>query len=164
MEGTESNSNIYYSEFNPEIWDNKLFEWNGKRFIFTKIKTIFCFPINYGRAMRKLTNFANSVHAISQDNMCLMHSTSMWKTDLYLTVDQYIKDADNISLSGSFYTKVYEGNIKDKNKWKKNFKQLLQNQQILSRQIYIWYTNSPKLFKKYDKNYVVLIAKIYDKY
>jgi len=46
--------------------------------------------------------------------------------DLYLAVDKEIPNAENITLSGKFISKVYEGDFKETGKWCKDFEEYLQ--------------------------------------
>ena len=48
-----------------------------------------------------------------------------WNMDLYLAVDREVAGAENITLSGKFLSKVYEGNFKDTGVWMKDFENLL---------------------------------------
>lgn len=158
------NEDVCCPEFDPEPWDNKVHKWHEKRFISTKVKTFLHIPLGFGKAMTKLTSVISSAHAVFEDAMCLSEHTSMWNMNLYLAVDKYIEGAENISLSGSFYTKVYEGEFKNIGVWMEDFKKVLQEKRIVSRQMYMWYTTCPKCAKKYGQNYVVVVAKIYETY
>lgn len=158
------NDDICCPEFDPEPWDNKLLEWHEKRFITAKVKTFMHIPIGFGNVITALMKKVDEAHAIAEDNMCLSDHTSMWNMNIYLAVDRYIDGAENISLSGSFYTKVYEGNFKDTGMWMEDFKNTLKEKRIISRQMYMWYTTCPKCAKKYGKNYVLAVAKIYETY
>ena len=41
-------------EFNSELWDGKVFEWNDKKFIKDRVLTFFYIPINFGSVMKRL--------------------------------------------------------------------------------------------------------------
>jgi hypothetical protein len=80
--------------------------------------------------------------------------------DLYLAVDKEIEGANNVTLSGRFFSKVYEGNFKETGKWCEDFKSLTKNKGYAIKKWYMWYTTCPKCAQKYGKNYVVIIAQI----
>lgn len=147
-------------EFNPAPWDDKILEWSGKKFIKDKVCTFFYMPINFGSVMRRLHKKVKQGAAVVPDWMSLSDHTSKWNMDLYLALDKAIPDAENIQMSGKFYSKVYEGPFKDTGKWCKNFKDLAKSKGLKISKWYMWYTTCPKCAKKYGKNYTVIIAKL----
>jgi arabinogalactan endo-1,4-beta-galactosidase len=80
--------------------------------------------------------------------------------DIYVAVDKEVPGAENKFLSGTFYSKVYEGDFKDTDKWCKDYIQILKSKGMNMEKMYMWYTTCPKCAKKYGKNYVVIISRI----
>ncbi|MDD2376645.1 MAG: hypothetical protein PHD15_02675 [Clostridia bacterium] len=146
--------------FDPIIWDNKLLEWNNKKFITTKLASFFYIPIGFGKAMTKLTKCIDNAGANFEDALCLSNTTSKWNMNLYLAVNKEIPGAKNLTLSGNFYSKVYEGSYKNIGKWMEDFSNAIKENGYEQKKIYMWYTTCPKCAKKYGKNYVVFISKI----
>ncbi len=144
--------------FDPEPWDDKIIEWNDKKFIRDKVFTLFHIPITFGKVMTRLSERVEKAHAKMPDWLCLSHHTSKWNMDLYLAVTKEIPGADNVKLSGKYFTKVYEGPYKDTGKWCKDFERQLKSRKLDMKTIYQWYTTCPKCAKKYGKNYVVIVA------
>jgi len=90
--------------------------------------------------------------------LCLSDHTSRWKIDVYLAVDKAISGAENVTLSGRYFSKVYEGPYSDTGKWCKNFESYTREQGMNIRKWFMWYTTCPKCAKKYGKNYTVIIG------
>jgi hypothetical protein len=84
----------------------------------------------------------------------------MWNMDLYLAVDREIPGAENVTLTGKFLSKVYEGAFKDTGKWCKDFADFAKNKGKEIKKTYMWYTTCPKCAKKYGKNYVVMVGEV----
>ena len=40
-------------EFDPVPWDNRIFEWENKKFIKDSVFTLFYMPMNFSKIMRK---------------------------------------------------------------------------------------------------------------
>ena len=40
--------------FDPQPWDNKVFDWDNKLFVWGKVKTCFFMPLNFGLVIRRL--------------------------------------------------------------------------------------------------------------
>ncbi len=144
--------------FEPEPWDDKIIQWENKRFIKESVCTFFYMPVNFGRTMKKLDKKVRQAGALMPGWLCLSDHTSKWNMDIYLAVDKEIPSAENVSLSGKFFSKVYEGPYKDTNKWCKDYEALARNKGLKIRKWYMWYTTCPKCAKKYGKNYVAILG------
>lgn len=160
MEQKKDEKDICCPEFDPTKWEEKVFKWKNKKFIKDSICTIFFMPLNFGSVMRKLDKKVKDANANIPDWMSLSDHTSKWNMDIYLAVDKEIPDALNITLSGKFVSKVYEGPFKETGRWSKYFETWCKNQGYKPTKQYMWYTTCPKCAKKYGKNYVVIIAEI----
>lgn len=154
------NEEICCPEFEPELWEDKVVEWDNKKFITCSVKTFMYMPIGFGKAMTKLTGLIDSAGAEFVDAMCLSNNTSKWNMNIYLAVDKEISGVENITLSGKFFCKVFEGPFNETGKWMSEFTKFLKSKGIENKEIYMWYTTCPKCAKKYGKNYVVIVARI----
>jgi hypothetical protein len=154
------NENECCPKFDPAPWDGTLFEWNKKKFIKDKVTTFLFIPMNFGNIMKKLDERVRATHVTIPDWMCLSDHTSKWNMNLYLTVDKEIPGAENLTLSGKFLSKVYEGPFQDTGKWVKDFEQFAQSKRVTISKLYMWYTTCQKCAKKYGENYVVIVAQI----
>jgi len=147
-------------KFDPVPWDNKTFEWVDKKFIKDSVFTLFYMPVNFGNVMKRLDEKVTKAGAGMPDQLCLSDHTSKWNMDLYLAVDKEVSGADNRILSGTFYSKVYEGPFRDTGKWNKDFEAIVNSKRLNVKKLFMWYTTCPKCAKKYGKNYVVLISQV----
>ncbi len=147
-------------KFDPVPWDEKIFEWDNKKFIKGRVFTFFYMPVNFGSVIKKLMEKIEKAGAVSQDWMGLSDHTSKWNMDLYVAVDREIPGAENTVLEGKFLSKVYEGNFKETGKWCENFKDFAKSKGMEIKKWYMWYTTCPKCAQKYGKNYVVIIAEV----
>jgi hypothetical protein len=146
--------------FNPEQWDNKILEWDNKRFIKDKVRSFMFIPLNFGQVMKRLDSKIRNADAETQDYMCLSDHTPKWKMNVYCAVDKEVPGAENITLSGKFLTKVYEGNFKQTGEWCKDFKDFAKSKSLTVKKWYMWYTTCPKCAKKYGGNYVVVVGQV----
>ncbi|MBS4060916.1 MAG: hypothetical protein KG029_10990 [Bacteroidetes bacterium] len=147
-------------EFDPTLWDDKISEWDKKPFIKDKVFTIFYMPVNFGQVMTRLNDKVTKADAKMPDWLCLSEHTSMWNMGIYLAVDKEIQEAENTTLSGKFYSKVYEGSYNNTGKWTKDFESTVKSKGFKMNKLYMWYTTCPKCAKKYGKNYVVFFSQI----
>jgi len=147
-------------KFDPQPWDGKLFEWKNKKFIRDKVFTFFYMPVNFGKVMVRLNKAVTKAGALMPDNLGLSDHTSKWNMDIYLAVDKEVPGAENTTLSGKFFSKVYEGPYSDTGKWCKDFETVLKIKGLNQKKMFMWYTTCPKCAKKYGKNYVAIIGQV----
>jgi hypothetical protein len=146
--------------FDPAPWDDKTHKWKDKRFIKGSVRTLLFMPLNFGAVMRKLTAQVESAGAKMPDWLALSDHTSRWNMDVYLAVDREIPGAENNTLSGTFFSRVYEGSFKDSKLWCKDFEAVAAEKKLAIDKWYMWYTTCPKCAKKYGKDYVVIIGAV----
>jgi len=146
-------------KFDPTPWDEKTFAWSHKRFIKDKVSTLFYMPLNFGSAMARSVKKIEEAGTKMEEGMVLSEHTSRWNMDIYLAVDKEIPGAENVTLSGEFISKVYEGSFKNIGIWMKDFENYTKNKGVVVKKTYVWYTTCPKCAKKYGKNYVVFFAR-----
>ena len=147
-------------KFDPVPWDGKVLEWGNKKFIKGMVFTLFFMPVNFGSVIVKLMAKVKDAGAGTPENLCLSDHTSKWNMDLYLAVDKEIPEAENVVLSGRFFSKVYEGDFKETGEWCRDFENIAKERGMKIEKWYMWYTTCPKCAKKYGKNYTVIVGKI----
>jgi hypothetical protein len=146
--------------FNPELWQDKTFVWEHKKFLRGRVFTFFYMPLTFGGVMRRLDAQVRQAGATMPDFLCLSDHTSKWNMDVYLAVDKDVPSAENTTLSGTFYSKVYEGPFRDTAKWCEDYQKIVQSNGMKIKKVFMWYTTCPKCAKKHGKNYVVIIAQV----
>ena len=146
--------------FDPAPWDEKTFDWKEKRFIKDQVITFFYIPLNFGTVIQRMNQKVEAAGAEIPDWLCLSDHTSRWKMDLYLAVDREIPGADNTILTGSFISRVYEGDFRETGTWGEDFRKYTEQIGFFVKKLYMWYTTCPKCAKKYGKNYTVIMAQV----
>jgi len=146
--------------FDPTLWEDKMLEWYDKPFVKERVRTLFYMPMNFGSAIRKADAKITAAGAVMKEWLCLSDHTSKWNMDIYLAVDKEVPGADMERLSGTYYSKVYEGDFKETGKWCSDYSETVKSREMEIEKMYMWYTTCPKCAKKYGKNYVVIISKV----
>ncbi len=160
MKTNEPGESIYCPQFDPSQWDEKTFHWENKKFISDRVKTLFYIPLNFSQVMKRFDNTVREAGAEIPDWLCLSEHTSKWNMNLYLAVDRDIPGARNVSFTGNFFCKVYEGPYKDAAKWKHDYEQVVKERGLKTGKQYLWYTTCPKCVKKYGKNYSAIFSQV----
>jgi hypothetical protein len=147
-------------KFDPAPWEDKIIEWEHKKFVKRSVFTFFYMPVNFRKVMKSLDAKVKENGAEIPDWLCLSDHTSKWNMDVYLAVDKDLPGEENTTLSGKFYSKVYEGPYKDTGKWSNDFRKTAESKGFNIKKWFMWYTTCPKCAKKYGKNYVAIISQL----
>ena len=116
MKTQSEEETICCPKFDPAPWDEKTVNWQNRKFIKDRVITLFYMPVNFSRVMKRFGENLTTAGAVMPDSLCLSDQTSIWNMDLYLAVDKEIPGAENVTISGKFYCKVYEGPFRETGK------------------------------------------------
>lgn len=149
-------------KFNPKPWDEKEYQWENKPFIKDAVKSFMHIPVNTGSVLSRMSKKVKAAKAEAADGefMVLSDETSQWKSMQYMAVSKEVPDAENVQLSGTYLTKVFEGPYKEAPAWHREMTNYVKGKNKEVKKIYLYYTTCPKCAKKYGKNYVVAFAEV----
>ena len=146
------------SRFNPDPWDEKEIEWEDKKFVKDRVKSLFHIPINFGSVMKRNAELIEAADAKPEEMIVLSDENSLWGADVYISVTKDVPSARMTTISGTFLSKVFEGSYRKMKQWIDEMKQYVASEDKKLKKLYFYYTTCPKCAKKYGKNYVVLLA------
>lgn len=145
---------------NVEDWNDQEVTFENKQFIRLHTRSIFYVPLNMGSVMKRLQQMAAGADAEMpmEEAMVLSRDLSPWKAEQLYSVTKPVDGADNVVLSGTFLTKVFEGPYKEVGKWHELLKASVESKNRIMKNSYFFYTTCPKCAKHYGKNYVIGLA------
>jgi hypothetical protein len=146
--------------FKAEPWHDKLHQWLNKPFIKTTLRSFWFMPIGFGKAMRRLEALRRSKNAANPEHLTLAEHPSKWRINLLQAVDHAIPDVQSETLDGTYYSRVYEGDYSNMNRWMQDFERALKVKKLKAKRIFMWYTTCPECAKKMGKNPTVIIAEV----
>ena len=117
-------------------------------------------PINFGQVMTKKMEKIVKAGASAKETIVLSDEKSIWGSDIYIAVEKDFKGSNAVKISGTFLTKVFEGQYKDMNKWMRDMNSFVTSKGKTAKKTYFFYTTCPKCAKVYGKNYVVILAEV----
>jgi hypothetical protein len=150
--------------FDPEPWDGVTQTWNDKPFIRDYISQFLHMPLPgtmrkvIGRMWKKASD--SGATPDKKDFMLLAYDPSPWKSELYMNVSKEVEGAENVKLTGTFVSKVYDGPYNHIPKYIKDFNKYLDSLGKKPKKYYFYYTTCPKCAKKYGHNYIVAFAEV----
>jgi hypothetical protein len=146
--------------FNSKPWQDKEIVWKDKIFVKDHVINFLHIPLNFGRKVIKNMKLIEMANAKAPHQLMLTDEKSPWGSDIYIDVAKKVPGAQMATLSGTFFTKVFEGPYQNAGKWALKMKEYVKNKGKELKKIYFSYTTCPKCAKAYGKNYVVLFAQI----
>ena len=157
-------SDICCPLFDPKQWDNVEQTWKDKLFLKDSVPEFFHipFPGTYAKAIGRMWDIAEKAGAAPdrKDFLLLAHDPSPFKGELYMWITKEISGYDTVKLTGTFFSKVYEGPYGDVPKFLRKTDAYLTVNGMLSKKYYINFPYCPKCAKKYGHNYVVVVAEV----
>lgn len=150
---------------NIKEWDNNQVIWDKKKFVLDKTISFMHMPLNIGSVIKRTWEKIKKADARPPDDEWIMlsYDSSPWKGEHYFSVTKDVPDAENVTLSGRFLTKVYEGHYKEAGKWYKDMVQYVESKGESAKKVFFFYTTCPKCYKHYGKNYAIAFAKVQNK-
>lgn len=151
--------------FHPEKWEGKTHNWTGKPFLKATIPTLFHipFPPMIGKRVTKMMKQAEADKKLSSEKeevLLLFTDPHPFKSDMYLSVTGEVKDAKNATISGTFISKVFEGQYNAIPTFIKQMDTYLNEQNKTAKNYYVHYAYCPKCAKEAGHNYMVLFAEV----
>lgn len=151
-------------KFNPEKWDHKKVIWKNKHFIKDSMFTIFHMPLPWvvGKKISRLYNMAMGakVQPVKDKRLMLFYDHSAFKSELYMSVTKSVEGENNVTISGTFITKVFDGPYRNLPKFMKQMDEHLSETGKVAKKYYVHYAYCPKCAEKYGHNYMILFAEI----
>lgn len=146
--------------FDPEPWDEKKVALKDKLFVKDSVRSIFHIPLNFGNVMIKNITCIKDAGALSKEPLMLVDENSLWGADVYIAVAKEVPGAENVRISGTFRTKVFEGSFREMKNRIKEMGEYVKSKNKTVKKLYFFYTTCPRCAKFYGKNYTVIFAEV----
>ena len=164
MTRTAKEQDVCCPEFNPEPWHDKEVTWQGKRFVRDTMRLVLHMPL-FGVFGKTVTRMMPKIEAAGakpsdEDFIMLARDPSPWRGELYISVTKDVPGMDNVELSGTFLTKVFDGPYSAAPKWLKEMERYVTGTGKTAKDYYFYYTTCPKCAEKWGHNYVVVFAEV----
>jgi len=159
-----SKEEICCYEFIPGPWDKEKQTWVEKLFIKSLVPQFLHMPLpgTYGKVIPKMQAAIEGSNAKvnPKDFLMLTEDLSAWKSNLYINTTKEVPGFDNVKLSGTFLSMVFDGPYSNIPKYIKEINEYVTNEGEKILKYYFYYTTCPKCAKKYGHNYIVILAQI----
>ena len=148
-------------KFDPVPWQEKEIVWQDKLFIKDTVMQFMHMPLpgTFGKTVTGMWQKLEDAGATpeSEDFLMLAAESSPWRGEIYINVTKEIPDAENVKLSGTYLTRVFDGPYNAVPKWIKEIDEYVAQKGKTVKKHYFYYTTCPRCAKKYGNNYVVIL-------
>jgi hypothetical protein len=157
-------SNLCCPEFDPTRWDNRKHLWSNKLFLKDSVPELFHMPLpgTFGKSVTRMWKKAHDASVLPDidDTLLLAHDRSPFKGELLMAITKEIPGEENVSLSGTFMSKVFDGPFNHVPTYIKEMDAHLATLKMKANKYYFYYAYCPKCAKKYGHNYIVVLAEV----
>jgi hypothetical protein len=164
MSDHSRNDDVCCPEIDLGPWDGTTHVWTDKPFIKETIPVFFHipWPPMIGKMIRRMWDKVQKAGATPKVNEHLLLNTdpSPWRSEWYMSVTKELSDAENVTISGTFFTRVFDGPYNAVPKWIKQMDAELARDGKKAEKYYFHYTSCPKCAKQRGHNYVIGLAQI----
>lgn len=145
-----------------KAWDDKRVSLADRRFIRDHSRSLMFFPLNWARVLGKLGSLAAEAKAELPPTkfMLLSRDLSPWKTEQLYGVSKPIDGADNVTLEGTYLSRVFEGPYSQAKNWFREMRAAAREAGSTFDDVRFFYTTCPKCTKHYGVNKVVGLARV----
>lgn len=141
-------------------WDGAKFEWREKLFLKDHIRAFLHIPLNFGSVISRDNAAIENASAYPEDPLWLTEEVSPWGSDIHVAVDRRLPDVEMEAISGTFFTKVFEGPYRDAGKWARAMESEVREKGHELKKLYFFYATCPKCAKHFGVTQTVLFAKV----
>lgn len=147
--------------FNPAPYLVDRIEWHDEPFVKEHVTSVLHVPLNFGKRVTHAMDLIKAAGAQPEGQLMLSDEASLWGSDLYIHVTKAVPGAVNVTLSGTYLTKVFDGPFRDAPKWANAMQEYVASRGETNQKLYFAYTTCPACAKAYGENFVVLFARIH---
>ena len=126
-------------KFDPEPWNEKDILWKDKLFVKDTVVQFMHMPLpgTFGKTVGRMWKKIEEAEAKpdTKDFIMLATESSPWKGEIYINVTKEVPNAENIRLSGTYITRVFDGPYNAVPKWAKEMDQYVSQKVRRSRSI-----------------------------
>ena len=151
-------------KFDPALWEDKKHVWKNKLFLKDSVPELFHIPLPtmYGKVITRMWKKAEEAGAAPprEEFLMLAYDPSPFKGELLLSIRKEIPNEENVRLTGTFMSKVFDGPYNNVPRFMKQMDEYLAGKNLKAKKHYFYFAYCPECAKKYGHNYMVDLAEV----
>jgi hypothetical protein len=146
--------------FDPAKWDRLELQFRDKRFVRVKTAALLHIPLNMSKVFVATRAAIAAAEAEDSAFIILTDDESLWCGVHYFAVSEEVPGLDNVTLSGRFVTRVFEGPYRDAYVWVREMKADFDDAGCTMGRLFFFYATCPRCAERLGKNYTVAVAEV----
>jgi hypothetical protein len=146
--------------FDPTPWDNLDLHFRDRRFVRATTHSVMHIPLDMGPVFGRTWEAIKAAGAADPEFIILSNDSSAWRGEHFFTVTKDVPGLENVTLTGDFVTRVFEGPYRDAYVWVGEMRSDIEDMGRKMGRLFFYYTTCPKCAEKRGKNYVVGIGEV----
>ncbi|KLI63058.1 hypothetical protein AAV99_13110 [Aurantiacibacter marinus] len=147
--------------FHPEGWDNQHLHFDNKRFVRATTKLRDHVPLDMDIVFPETFTAIMDAGALDETHpLVLSRDLSAEQGEHLFAVDAEVPDAEMVTLSGHYRTRVFDAPYEKAPVLMEGFRRELQEEGEEPEESWVFYTTCPLCAEEYGHNYMVLVDKV----
>lgn len=147
-------------KFDPAAWEHLDLHFRNKPFVRARTRSFLHIPLNMAPVLARTWAAVKQAGADDRQFVILTDDASLWRGVHYVSVTKEVPGQDNVTLSGDFTTRVFEGPYRDAYVWVREMRDAVEESGRRMGRLFFYYTTCPKCAEARGKNYVVGVAEV----
>lgn len=146
--------------FDPTQWDKLDLHFRDKLFVHVRTRSLFHIPLDMSAVFFATWEAIQAAGAEDCRYAVLSNDESKWHGEHYFAVTKEVPGLHNVTLSGNFTTRVFEGPYRDAYIWVNEMREDIALMGHRMGRLFFYYTTCPKCAERRGKNYVVGVGEV----
>jgi hypothetical protein len=142
--------------FDPKKWDGREFTWKNKMFVKQKVSNFFNCPPDFTETIER----AKVAGALPNEPLMLSMDRELWASEVYVSVEKEIPEAEVVRFSGRFMAKVFEGSYKESRRLMEEMEKHVKSCGKKVKKMYFFYNVCSECGKTCGKEHTAIIAEV----
>ncbi len=147
--------------FNAQGWNGQMLHFRDKPFVRATTHAVAHLPIDMGKVFSRVLGRIEAAHAVDpKQSIVMSRDLSAFTGEHLFAVNAAVPDEENVTLSGDYLTKVFEGPFSQIRKWHDEMQALAEESGHAAKSVWFYYTTCPNCAKVYGRNPVVGLVEL----
>ena len=144
----------------PAEWDKLFWVWDKKPFYAARFWSIFNLPLTLDSAIRKAVQDIESRGVGDEEPLLFQRDEAMLHSTLLVSIKKYVDDLPVETVSGRFYSRLFEGKYSDSGRFAKEVNSDLKLRGLSQVELMFYYPTCADCLMKRGVGQVVVFARV----
>jgi hypothetical protein len=144
----------------PQQWDGRFWEWREKPFYRATYWCVLGIPLNLDSVVEKAMTDIRGYGLTADPLIILSRDETMFHSSLLIAINKETDQLPVETISGSFYSRLYEGRYADKRRHNEDIKADLRERELTAKELYHYHATCPACVQERGSAQTVIFARL----